>query len=90
MNRIGLILLVLALWFGCASTGQTPQAGEYAPDFNLVDVSGNEVKLSDFKGCTPAVTMGRFYQNKDMHNLQEKNSASSRCSQIFRLLLAKI
>jgi peroxiredoxin len=24
--------------------------GDFAPDFNLVDVSGNEVRLSDFKG----------------------------------------
>jgi cytochrome oxidase Cu insertion factor (SCO1/SenC/PrrC family) len=61
MNRIGLILLVLALLFGCASTRQTPQVGEYAPDFNLVDVSGNEVRLSDFKGKENVVLF--FYLN---------------------------
>jgi len=61
MNRIGLILLVLALFFGCASTGQSPGVGEHAPDFNLVDVSGNEVRLSDFKGKENVVLF--FYLN---------------------------
>jgi len=61
MNRIALILLVLVLLFGCASTGQTPEMGEYAPDFNLVDVSGNEVRLSDFKGKKNVVLI--FYLN---------------------------
>ena len=53
MKKTGLILVVLAFLFGCASTAQSPKpslkAGETAPDFSLVDVSGNPVRLSDFK-----------------------------------------
>ena len=50
MKKIGLILLVFALLTGCVSTGSYPTLGDQAPDFNLVDVSGNEVRLSDFRG----------------------------------------
>jgi cytochrome oxidase Cu insertion factor (SCO1/SenC/PrrC family) len=54
MKKLSLILPVFALLFGCASTAQSPgpspEAPDYAPDFSLVDVSGNEVRLSDFKG----------------------------------------
>ena len=52
MNKNGLILVVFALLVSCASTAQSPElsrkVGEIAPDFSLVDVSGNQVKLSDF------------------------------------------
>ena len=65
MKKIGFILLVLALLAGCASTGQSPvsspNVGDYAPDFSLVDVSGNEVRLSDFKGKENVVLF--FYLN---------------------------
>jgi cytochrome oxidase Cu insertion factor (SCO1/SenC/PrrC family) len=54
MKKNALILLVFALLVGCASTGQSPgsspQVGDNAPDFAIVDVSGNEVRLSDYKG----------------------------------------
>ena len=54
MKKIGLILLVFTLLVGCASTGQSPgsspEVGDNAPDFSIIDVSGNEVRLSDFKG----------------------------------------
>jgi cytochrome oxidase Cu insertion factor (SCO1/SenC/PrrC family) len=54
MKKIGLILVVFAFLVGCASTGPSPGAspevGDNAPDFSIVDVSGNEVRLSDFKG----------------------------------------
>ena len=49
MKKIGLILVVFAFWAGCASTGPSPGEGDLSPDFSLVDVSGNEVRLSDFK-----------------------------------------
>ena len=53
MKKIGLILLAFAFLANCASTGQSPESspkvGERAPDFSLVDVSGNEVSLNDFK-----------------------------------------
>ena len=52
MKKNSLILVVFALLVSCASTAQSPElsrkVGEIAPDFNLVDVSGNQVKLSDF------------------------------------------
>jgi len=54
MKTITLIFCTIVLLAGCASTGQapapSPEAPDYAPDFSLVDVSGNEVRLSDFKG----------------------------------------
>ena len=54
MKTITLVFCVIALLAGCASTEQSPapspEAPDYAPDFSLVDVSGNEVRLSDFKG----------------------------------------
>ena len=63
MKKIGLILLVFALLAGCASTQQSsapsPEVGDNAPDFSLLDVSGNEVRLSDFKGKKKVVLI--FY-----------------------------
>lgn len=50
MKNINLILFVFAFLVSCASTAQSPEVGELAPDFSVVDVSGNEVRLSDFKG----------------------------------------
>ena len=53
MKKTGLILVVFAFLVSCASTSQSPEpslkAGDNAPDFSLVDVSGNPVKLSEFK-----------------------------------------
>jgi cytochrome oxidase Cu insertion factor (SCO1/SenC/PrrC family) len=53
MKKAGLILVVFAFLISCASTAQSPElspkVGENAPDFSLVDVSGNQVRLSDFK-----------------------------------------
>ena len=54
MKKISLILLISALWVGFASAGQSPRSspgvGDYASDFSLVDVRGNVIRLSDFKG----------------------------------------
>jgi peroxiredoxin len=50
MKKIGLILVVFAFLAISAPAGQSPMIGDKAPDFSLVDVSGNEVNLSDFKG----------------------------------------
>ena len=53
MKKIGLILVAFAFLVSCASTAQSPElspkVGEDAPDFSLVDISGNPVRLSDFK-----------------------------------------
>jgi cytochrome oxidase Cu insertion factor (SCO1/SenC/PrrC family) len=65
MKKIGLILVVFTFLVGCVSTGQSPgpsiKEGDTAPDFSLVDVSGNEVRLSDFKGKKNVVLI--FYTN---------------------------
>ena len=50
MKKIGLILVVFAFLVNGASAGQSPKVGDSAPDFNLVSVSGDELKLSDYKG----------------------------------------
>ena len=53
MKKLGLTLLGFAFLVGCASTrqspGPSPKVGENAPNFSLTDISGNEVRLSDFK-----------------------------------------
>jgi len=50
MKKIGMILMVLGFLISGASAGQSPEVGDSAPDFNLVGVSGDELKLSDYKG----------------------------------------
>jgi hypothetical protein len=54
MKKIGLILVVFAFLVYWTSTGQSqevsPKVGDNAPDFSLVDASGNEIRLGDFKG----------------------------------------
>ena len=50
MKKTGLIFVVFALLVYCAFAGQSPGVGDNAPEFNLVDGYGNEIKLGDFKG----------------------------------------
>ena len=59
MSKLGLICLVITLLAGCATTGKSPQVGDLAPDFSLVDVSGKEVRLSDYRGKKKVVLI--FY-----------------------------
>jgi len=65
MKKIGLILVVFSFLVGCASTGPSPESspniGDYAPDFSLFDVSGNEVRLGAFKGKKKVVLI--FYDS---------------------------
>jgi cytochrome oxidase Cu insertion factor (SCO1/SenC/PrrC family) len=65
MKKIGLILVLFTFLVGCASTGlspgPSPEVGDNAPDFSIVDVSGNEVRLNDFKGMKNVVLI--FYAN---------------------------
>lgn len=61
MKKIGLVLVVFAFLFNCASTGQSPKVGDNAPDLSPIDVSGNEVRLSDFKGKKNVVLI--FYSD---------------------------
>ena len=50
MKRISLILLVFASLVFSPSDGQSLKVGDNAPDFSLVDVSGKEITLGEFKG----------------------------------------
>ena len=50
MKKTGLIIVFFAFLVGCASTVQPPEEGKTAPDFIVTDVSGDEVRLSNFKG----------------------------------------
>ena len=66
MKKIGLILGVIAFLVYCASDGQSqevsPKVGDNAPDFSIVDVSGNEIRLGDFKGKKNVVLI--FYADR--------------------------
>ena len=64
MKKIGLILLFASIMVGCASTGQSPKGGAVgmtAPDFSIVNVSGDEIKLSSFRGKKNVVLV--FYSD---------------------------
>ena len=54
MKKINLILVVFAFSVYWASEGQSqevsPKLEDNAPDFSLVDDSGKEIRLGDFKG----------------------------------------
>ena len=60
MKKVSLILLIFAFLVSCASTGQSP-VGEVAPDFSVTDVSGDDVRLSEFKGKKNVVLV--FYSD---------------------------
>jgi peroxiredoxin len=53
MKKIGLNLVVFAFLVYWASAGQSQEVslevGDNAPDLSIVDVSGNEIRLGDFK-----------------------------------------
>lgn len=49
MKKIGLILMVVAFLVYGPFAGHSQEVGDSAPDFSLVDASGNEIKLGDFK-----------------------------------------
>ena len=50
MKKIGLIFLVFASLVFCPSDGQSLEVGDNAPDFSLIDGSGKEITLGEFKG----------------------------------------
>ena len=65
MKKIGLTLVVFTFLIYCASDGNSqevsPKVGDNAPDFSLVDVFGNGVRLSDFIGKKNVVLV--FYSD---------------------------
>ena len=60
MKKIGLILVMLAFLVYCPSAGQSQEVGDNAPEFSIVDASGKEIKLGDFKGKKNVVLV--FYK----------------------------
>ena len=50
MKQFCIILAIFAFFVYGAYAGSFLEIGDKAPEFNLVDDSGNEVKLNDFKG----------------------------------------
>ena len=50
MKKIGLILVAFAFFANSATAAQYLKSGDKAPEFSLVDASGKEIRLSDFKG----------------------------------------
>lgn len=88
MKKIGLILVVFSFLVGCASTGPSPESsaniGDYAPDFSLFDVSGNEVRLGAFKGKKKVVLI--FYDSYYwQYSLKQLGGLQERFSEIERL-----
>ena len=61
MKKFIFILAVLAFLANCASTVKSPNVGDDAPDFSVVDVSGDDVRLSEFKGKQNVVLF--FYED---------------------------
>ena len=50
MKKISLIFVFFAVLITGVYAGQSPEVGDSASDFNLVGVSGDELRLSDSKG----------------------------------------
>jgi peroxiredoxin (alkyl hydroperoxide reductase subunit C) len=96
MSKLSPILLVITLLAGCATTGPSPEVGDLAPDFTLVDVSGNEVRLSDFRGekkvvlifytLFKALTWGGY--NNCMDHLNDVQSRIDRIKQLDAEVIA--
>jgi peroxiredoxin len=72
MKKIGLALVVFVFLVYCPSAGQSQEVGDNAPDFSLVDVSGNDVRLSDFKGKKNVVLV--FYKWHSCRRCREQLS----------------
>ena len=84
MKKIGLILVVFAFLVNSASAGQSQEVGDNAPDFSLVDVSGNDVRLSDFKGKKNVVLV--FYKWHSCPRCREQLSElQEQISEIIKL-----
>lgn len=63
MKKIGFILVIFAFLINGAFAGQSPEVGDSAPDFSLVDASGKEIKLGDFQGKKNVILI--FYAEHD-------------------------
>ena len=84
MKKIGLGLVVFVFLFYGPSVGQSQEVGDNAPDFSLVDVSGNDVRLSDFKGKKNVVLV--FYQwHSCRHCREQLSELQEQISEIIKL-----
>ena len=88
MKKIGLILVVFAFLVYFASAGQSqevsPEVGDNAPDFSLVDASGNEIRLSDFKGKKNVVLV--FYaDHSSPYSIDQLVELQEHISEIIKL-----
>ena len=63
MRKIAFILLVFVFLINSASAVQSPEVGDRAPDFSLVDATGIEIKLGDYKGKKNVILI--FYAEHD-------------------------
>ena len=63
MKKIGLILWIFAFLVYSPSFGHSQEVRDNAPDFSLTDVSGNEIKLADFKGKKHVVLVFYSWHN---------------------------
>jgi len=79
MRRIMCVLAACMLLHGIASGMELKsKTGEVAPDFSLTDLSGNTVRLSDYRGKVVVVffwTTWCFYCREQLVVLNEKYSA---------------
>ena len=84
MNKIGMTLIVFVFLVYCPSVVQSQEIGDSAPDFSLADVSGNDVRLSDFKGKKNVVLV--FYQwHSCRHCREQLSELQDRLSEIIKL-----
>ena len=84
MKKVGLTLMVFVFLVYFPSAGQSQEVGDNAPDFSLVDVSGNDVRLSDFKGKKNVVLV--FYQWHSCRRCREQLSElQEQISEIIKL-----
>ena len=61
MKKIDLILVIFGFLINVAFAGQSLEVGDSAPDFNLVGVSGDELRFSDYIGKKNVILI--FYED---------------------------
>ena len=84
MKKIGLILVVFAFLINGASAEQSLGVGDSAPDFSIVDASGNKIRSGDFKGKKNVVLV--FYAQHNWTPCREQlGELQDQISEIIKL-----
>ena len=84
MKKIGLILVLFVILAGCATTEQPKAVGKPAPEFTITDVSGDEVRLADFKGKKNIVLV--FYSDSTWpYSREQLGGLQGKISEIKKL-----